>query len=337
MAYTMRLPLYTIFDYTVNVRHHGSGGGMNLTAFVRNIESHRLNCEGVAVFQHGEKTAEHRWVAEAPRNCYSVSKSFTSVAVGMAVERGKLSLADRALDAFRETDDALMSSAGAGLRRFNGVNQNFLRNPPPRLASLNLEHLLTMTRGHAEFSRPATVAQALEQPLAYEPGTRFVYDNGSTFLASAMFTRAMGVTVRDFLVEELFGPLGIPAPEWAESADGHTIAATGLYLTTTALGLFGQLLLRRGEWKGRQLVPPRWIDSASRAHVSTRDSRHADADLGYGYGFWPSRHGAYRADGKDGQFLVVLPRQDAVVAVNSNEEKHYPVLYAIWDTILPLL
>jgi CubicO group peptidase (beta-lactamase class C family) len=288
---------------------------VNITAFVRKIENQNLNCEGVVVFQRGEKTAEHRWIAEAPRNCYSVSKSFTAIAAGMAVERGKLALTDKALDAFP------------------GV----VANPGPHLAALNLEHLLTMTRGHAEFSRPATVAEALEQELAYEPGSRFVYDNGSTFLASAMFTQAMGMTVRNFLTSELFGPLGIPAPDWEESADGHTIAATGLCLSTGSLGLFGQLLLRRGEWKGKQIVPAGWIDSASRAHVSTRSSRHPDADLGYGYCFWPSRHGAYRADGKDGQFVVVLPRQDAVVAVNSSEEKHYPVLYAIWDTILPLL
>jgi CubicO group peptidase (beta-lactamase class C family) len=194
-----------------------------------------------------------------------------------------------------------------------------------------------MTRGHAEFSRPATVTEALEQELSFEPGSCFVYDNGSTFLASAMFTRAMGMTVRDFLTGELFNPLGISPPEWEESSDGHTIAATGLHLSTSSLGIFGQFLLRRGEWKGKQIVSAGWIDSASRAHVSTRSSRNADADLGYGYCFWPSRHGAFRADGKDGQFVVVLPRQDAVVAVNSDEVKHYPVLYAIWDTILPLL
>jgi CubicO group peptidase (beta-lactamase class C family) len=191
-----------------------------------------------------------------------------------------------------------------------------------------------MTRGHADFSRPATVAEALEQRLSFDPGGRFVYDNGSTFLASAMFTRAMGQTVRDFLVEALFRPLGIPDPEWTQSTDGHTAAATGLFLSTSSLARFGQFLIQRGLWQGKQLVSPLWIDSAGRPHVSTRDSKWPDYDLGYGYGFWPCRHGAYRADGKDGQFVVVLPRQDAVVAINSNEEKHYPILYAVWDEIL---
>ncbi|GHV95490.1 penicillin-binding protein [Spirochaetia bacterium] len=288
---------------------------MDITPFVKIIEKQKLNCEGVVVFQHREKIAEYRWIPETPKSCYSVSKSFTSIAIGMALEQGKLSLGDRVLDAFP------------------GV----IRQPGERLVSLALEHLLTMTRGYGGFSRPATVVEALEQELKYEPGSRFVYDNGSTLLASAMFTQALGKTVRDFLVDALFRPLGIPDPEWAESADGHTMGATGLLLSTSSLALFGQLLLQRGQWNGRQLVPPLWIDCASRSHVSTSDSRHADCDLGYGYGFWPCRHGAYRADGKDGQFVVVLPRQDAVVAINSNEKKHYPVLYAVWDAILPAL
>ncbi|MDR2478732.1 MAG: beta-lactamase family protein [Treponema sp.] len=288
---------------------------MNIDSFVKKIEKQHLNCEGIVVYQHGKKAAGHRWIPEAPRNVYSVSKSFTSVAIGMAIQRGKLSLDKRPVD------------------YFPGV----IRNQGRRLQSLSLEHLLAMTRGHARFSRPATAGEALSQKLKYEPGSRFVYDNGSTLLASAMFTRAMGMTVLDFLAEALFAPLEIPAPEWPQSADGHTMGATGLRLTTESLALFGLLLLQRGEWRGKQLLPPGWIDCASRAHVSTRDSRRPDYDLGYGYGFWPCRHGAYRADGKDGQFVIVLPSEDAVIAVNSSEKKMAAILYAVWDEILPLL
>jgi CubicO group peptidase (beta-lactamase class C family) len=286
---------------------------VNISSFVKTIDKQKLNCEGVVVLRHGEKVAEYRWVPEKPRNSFSVSKSFVAVAVGMAVDRQKLSLASRAVDFFPET-----------------------RRPGKALSSLTLEHLLTMTRGHATFSRPATVAEALAQPLTYRPGERFVYDNGSTFLASAMFTRAMGINVRGFLLKELFGPLGIDAPEWEESPDGHTVGATGLMLTTGALARFGQFLLQKGEWHQEQLMSAAWIESASRPHVGT-GMRGSDRDLGYGYCFWPCRHGAYRADGKLGQFVVVMPLRDAVVAVNSDETKPYPILDAVWDEILPLL
>ena len=282
--------------------------------FVGEIERQGLNCEGVVVFRHGEKAAEHRWVPEKPTNSFSVSKSFVSIAVGMAVDRQRLSTDMRMADVFGDLAE----------------------KPGKRLASLTLGHLLTMTRGHAGFSRPGTVADALSQPLSYRPGTRFVYDNGSTFLATAMFTRVMGTTVRDFLLDALFGPLGIAAPEWPQSRDGHTMGATGLALTTSDLAVFGRFLLGRGRWQGEQLVSPGWIDCATRPHVRT-GSRKPDSDLGYGYCFWPCRHGAYRADGKNGQFLVVLPRQDAVVAINSNEPRHAPILDAVWSGILPLL
>jgi CubicO group peptidase (beta-lactamase class C family) len=287
---------------------------MKIDSYVKVIEKQKLNCEGIIVLQHGEKIAEHRWIPEAPRNSFSVSKSFVSIAVGMAIERGKISLNSRIADFFPEN----------------------CRKAGKRLSSITLEHLLSMTRGYKAFSRPATVADALAQPLTYRPGSRFVYDNGSTFLASAMFTRAMGIPVREFLLDALFRPLGIHDPQWTQSPDGHTVGATDLALATSDLARFGQFLLQRGQWKGRQLVSSAWIDNAGRPQINTR-SRRPDWDIGYGFGFWPCRHGAYRADGKDGQFVVVLPRHDAVVAINSNEEKPYPILYAVWEEILPLL
>jgi CubicO group peptidase (beta-lactamase class C family) len=288
---------------------------MDIKPYVKSIDEQGLKVKGIVVLQQGEKIAEHHWVEERPDNVYSVSKSFTSIAVGMAVEEKKLSLSGRVIDSF----------------------PGLAAEPGKYLSALTLEHLLTMTRGHGEFSRPATAAEALAQELIYEPGSRFVYDNGSTLLASAMFTQAAGKTVRDFLVERIFEPLGIPALEWAESADGHTVGATGLRAGVSHLALFGQLLLRRGNWKGKQLVPEGWIDAAGRPQVSTRGSRHADYDLGYGRGFWPCRHGAWRADGKDGQFLIIFPREDAVAAIVSDEENMYPILYAVWDKILPRL
>jgi CubicO group peptidase (beta-lactamase class C family) len=287
---------------------------MKIDSYVRAIEKQKLNAEGIIVLQHGEKTAEHRWIPEAPRNAFSVSKSFVSIAVGMAIDRGKLSLNSRVADFFPE----------------------YCRKPGKRLSVLTLEHLLNMTRGHKAFSRQATVADALAQPLVYQPGTHFVYDNGSTFLASAMFTRAMGVTVREFLLDALFRPLDIPDPQWPQSPDGHTVGATDLVIATSSLARFGQFLLQRGQWQGRQLVSSAWIDNAGRPQSNTR-SRRPDCGIGYGFGFWPCRYGAYRADGKKGQFVVVLPRQDAVVAINSYEPKPYPILFAVWEEILPLL
>jgi CubicO group peptidase (beta-lactamase class C family) len=290
---------------------------MDIGPFAEAVEQRNLKVEGIIVLQGGKRIAGRRWASEQPRPVYSVSKSFTAIAAGLAIADGKLSLRDRVVDAFPGLVPHL-----AG---------------PHRLASLTLEHLLTMSRGHERFSRPRTVADALAQTLGFDPGTRFVYDNGSTLLASAMITEATGQKVRDYLLDRLFRSLGIPDPVWTESGDGYTLGATGLELTTGDLAIFGQFLLQRGNWKGEQLVPAQWIDGATRTHISTKGMKKPDYNLGYGYGFWTCRRGAYRADGKNGQFVIVFPREETVAAITSDEPDMENILSAVWDHILPQL
>jgi CubicO group peptidase (beta-lactamase class C family) len=151
-----------------------------------------------------------------------------------------------------------------------------------------------------------------------------------------MLTRATGLKTRDYLLDRLFRPLGIPDPEWGESEDGYTLGATGLVLSTTDLSIFGRFLLQRGNWEGKQLVSVSWLDAATRTLVATRPSQDKpDNDLGYGYQFWICRHGAFRCDGKDGQFVVVIPSLDAVIAISSDEENMKPILWTVWEHILP--
>jgi len=286
---------------------------MELKNFIEEIEKQKFKVEGVRVLQKGLEIASHRWTPECRRNVFSISKSLTSIAVGMAIEEGKLRLSDRVTGFFKRDE------------------------PDPRWDRLTLEHLLTMNMGHAEFSRPASVEEALSYKLKHDPGTLFFYDNTCTFLVSAMLTRVTGLKMRDYLIERLFRPLGISDPPWGESEDGYTLGATGLFLTTSEMALFGKFLLSRGYWEGKQLVPAAWIESATRTQVATGLHKKPDYNLGYGYQFWICRHGAYRCDGKDGQFIVVLPALDAVIAINSDEEKAEPILWAVWDHILPAL
>ena len=286
---------------------------MDLEPFIREIKSKGLKLEGITVSRKAGKIAGYRWIPESKRNVYSVSKSFVSVAVGMAIDEGKLELSGRVIDFFPQKD------------------------PSPRLASLTLEHLLTMNMGHPGFSRPRNVEEALSCELKNDPGTCFCYDNTCTFLASAMLTKATGLKLRDFLLDRLFRPLGIPDPQWEESEDGYTIGASGLMLTTSEMALFGRFLLRHGNWEGRQLVSESWIERATRTQAPTRPEQvKPDWDLGYGYQFWTCRHGAYRSEGKEGQFIIVFPGLDAAAAINACD-KPIPILCAVWDYLMPLL
>jgi len=287
---------------------------MDLKPYAEGIEEQDLNVEGVVVYQHGREIARRRWISERPRHVWSVSKSFTSIAIGMAIDEGKLKLSDHVTQVL-------------------GWDKT-----QPYWKTLTLEHLLTMTMGHPEYSRPATLDEILPFEITREPGSYFLYDSTCTFLASAMLTKITGSTVRDYLLDRLFRPLGIHDPVWEQSSDGYSMGAVGLEITTTDMALFGQFLLQRGNWKGKQLVSTAWIDGATRTQVSTSTTQDKpDHDLGYGYQFWTCRHGAYRCDGKNGQFIVVLPALDAVAAINSDEENMKPVLWAVWDYILPQL
>jgi CubicO group peptidase (beta-lactamase class C family) len=289
---------------------------MDLRPYINAVDSRNLKVEGIIVRQHGEIIASHRWIPEAPRQLYSLSKSFTSIAVGMLVDQGKLSPDTRVLEAL----DGLVTE------------------PSARLKALTLRHLLTMNRGHEKQQTPRTVAEALAQPLTRDPGTWFFYDNGCTFLASAMVTRVTGKKLRDFLVERLFDPLEIPSPAWDESDDGISLGCTGLHLATSDVAKFAQLLLQKGNWKGGQLVSSAWIGEASRKQVETLDTQtEPDWNAGYGYQFWRCRGGIYRGDGMLGQYAVVIDEKDAIVAINSNEENFREPLYAVWEHILPRL
>ena len=203
---------------------------MNLKPFIDSIEKQNLNVEGVIVYKKGMEESRYRWTQEIRRNVFSVSKSFTAIAIGMAIEEGKLKLEDKLCNFFKKDEAA----QGEEKTWWDGIT---------------LEHLLTMTMGHKDFSRPKTLKEALSYKITNEPGTKFFYDNTCTFLASAMLSNATGQKLRDYLLERLFNPLGIEDPQWRESSDGYTIGATDLFLTSSEMSLFGRFLLQRGNWE----------------------------------------------------------------------------------------
>ena len=292
---------------------------MNLQPFIAAIEAERLNVEEIVVFKQGREAARHCWnegKEDKRRNIRSVAKSFVSIAVGMAIDEGKLALSDKAVAAFPPKTPR----EGEQKRRWD---------------SLTLEHLLTMTMGHTQLSRPQSVDEAISYQLSRNPGSVFSYDNTCTFLVSAMLTKAAGIRLRDYLLPRLFTPLGIADPEWTESSDGYTTGGTDLFLSTREMAVFGQFLLQRGNWEGKQLVSAGWIDAATRAQVPVRQRMFGpNHNSGYGYCFWISPNGAFRCEGKDGQFIIIFPEDDVVVAINSNEENTMGILNAVWQKLI---
>jgi CubicO group peptidase (beta-lactamase class C family) len=300
----------------------------SVMALLDRLEERSVECHSIMVVRRGRVVAEGWWAPyspDRPHLLYSGTKSFISVAVGFAVTDGLLRLDDRVADVL---DDHVPAQASARARQ------------------LTLHHLLTMTTGHrgdaladAWALEPTDLVKGfLRVPVQDPPGTRHAYNNPPSFVLARMVERVTGRSVPDLLDDRLFGPMGVERAEWDRVASGATFGFHGLHLTTEAVAAFGELLLRHGSWRGRQLVPREWVELATRRHVKTVQTadgwRTADWLQGYGYHFWMSRHG-YRADGALGQYCLVIPEHDLIVAMTAAASDMRVPLDAVWDCLLP--
>ena len=169
-----------------------------------------------------------------------------------------------------------------------------------------------------------------------EPGSLFVYNTAATYMLSAILQKLTGQTLLDYLTPRLFDPLGIVGATWETCPRGISTGGFGLNIKTEDIAKFGQLYLQQGAWNGQQLLSPEWIDEATRKHIDN-DNVAVEWRQGYGYQFWRCRHNAYRGDGAFGQFCIVLPEKDLVVAITSGTNDMQGVMDGIWEIILPAL
>ncbi|NND95771.1 MAG: serine hydrolase, partial [Pirellulaceae bacterium] len=285
--------------------------------FIETADDQIDSMHSFMLVRNGYVVAEAWWKPESadkPHILWSLSKSFTSTAVGLAVAEGKLSINDPVLKFF--PNDAP-------------------ENPSNNLQAMRVRDLLTMTAGHQQEVRLREakhwVRAFLNHPVPHKPGTHFQYNTPATYILSAIVQQVTGETVLDYLQPRLFGPLGIEKPRCDTSPQDITLGGYGLFLRTEDIAKFGQLYLQKGDWNGRQLIPKAWIEQATSKQVSNGSDPDRDWDQGYGFQFWRCRHDAYRGDGKDGQFCIVLPDRNAVVAITANTRDMPAILNVVWD------
>src|SRR5258706_5505774 len=276
------------------------------------------------LIRHGSVVAEAWWApydAATPHILYSLSKSFTSTAVGLAVAEGKMSLDDEVLKFFPDDVPA---------------------EPSPNLKAMRVRDLLRMATGN-QTEAPVLTENApwprtfLAPPVPFKPGTHFLYNSPATYMLSAIVQKVTGMTVLDYLKPRLFEPLGIDNPSWVLSPQGISAGAYGLSLRTEDIARFGQLYLQKGNWRGKQLVPSKWIEEATARQTANGSSPKSDWDQGYGYQFWRSRHNTYRGDGAFGQYCMIIPEFDAVVVITSGVRDMQSVMNLVWDKLLPAM
>lgn len=284
---------------------------------LKSMKQQEMVVNYVQVRQHGEKILDWGRMEQKTRlNTWSVSKSFVSVAVGIAIDEGLIELDERICDSFKDY---------------------LPENPSENLLGITVRHMLTMTTGfdHPLFftddpERYVTedwIAHFFKHDFTYKPGERFLYCNFNTYMLACLIERKCGRDIMDYLKEKLFTPLDILSPDWTRCPKGHIHAANGLYLTIDEFGNFGQMILNGGVYKGKRIVSKEYLDMACSNQLPE------DWDTKYGFQFWMNfDEESFRADGKFGQFIFVLPEKDMVVAVQSLDEGY--VLQEIWEEFI---
>lgn len=283
-----------------------------LAAIFDYVAEEELEIHSILIVRNGYLVLEeygHRHDAARQHILYSVTKSVTSALVGIAIEEGHIESVEQPIleffpdRTFRNTDDAKRA--------------------------ISIEDVLTMRTGidwyvslrYTMFQTPDWAQFVLNRPMITEPGTEFLYNDGTAFVLSVVLQNATGVTTIDFADKHLFQPLGITDYTWKTSSRDFANTAWGLHLTPRDMAKFGYLYLHSGEWDGQQIVPAEWVKTSTQPHVDPQAASipvpHPD-DQAYGYMWWSyAGDGYYAARGLEGQRIWVLPDHNLVVVLTA--------------------
>ncbi|XID93818.1 serine hydrolase domain-containing protein [Paenibacillaceae bacterium WGS1546] len=337
---TFRLPRCTPEDQ--------GGCSAAVLSFIHEIERRKLELHGFMFLRGGHVITEGWWAPygpEYPHIANSLTKSFTSTAAGFAVQEGLITVDDLVLPYFPDI-----------------VNEEILVN----MGGLKIKHLLSMSTGHMEDTTRFGIEPAFledrpdlwigdradrdwvrgffELPIEQKPGTSFVYNSGASQVLAEIVQQVTGQSLVDYLHPRLFEPLGIEKPQWDTWQKGTNCGGWGLRLKTEDIARFGLLFLRKGVWNGKRILTEEWVSAATAKQVDTQThgarmgvTGSTDWMQGYGYQFWMCQHDAYRGDGAFGQYCLVIPDHDAVIAINSGIYDMQELLDVIWEHLLPAM
>lgn len=299
-----------------------------ISRFISAAYDSGLEFHSVMILKNSHVIAEAWWSPFAPalkHTLYSLSKSFTSTAVGMTVDDGLISVEDSVISFF--PDDLPVEQSDY-------------------LKAMKIKDLLTMTTGHAD--KPMTKMQEttdgnwarvfLSEPIVHEPGSHFLYNTAASYMLSAIVQKVVGMTMHDFLKIRLFEPLRIEGSDWESDPNGINVGGYGLRLKTEDLAKLGQLYLQKGMWNNVQLISAEWVEEATKKQTESQEGDN-DWAQGYGYQFWRCKPepGFYRGDGAFGQYCIVIPQYGAVIIATSESKDMQQSMNLIWEHLLPAL
>ncbi len=286
----------------------------------------------IMVLRHGKVVAEGWWnpyQSSLKHTLYSTSKSFTATAVGFAVSEGLLTVNDKVISFFPNDLPDTVSANLAALTVKDVLMMSDGQDPDPTFKVVSAE--TNWVKGF------------LSLPIVDKPGTKFLYNSLGTYMLSAIVQKVTGQSELEYLKPRLFTPLGIEGMDWETDPRGINTGGWGLRLKTEDMAKFGQLFLQKGQWMGKQVLPATWVADASSAQIiqhpglPEEKKNASDWEQGYGYQMWRCRHNAFRGDGAFGQYIIVLPEEDAVIAITAETPDMQNEINLVWDYLLPAM
>lgn len=286
------------------------------------------------------------WNADLPHSIHSVSKSMTSLCVGIAIEKGFIKSVKQSIFDYLPN-----------YQHFNTDNKEYI----------TIEHLLTCTSGlqWAEWSAPLSSREndqiaiwfhekgpidfVLQRPFVAPPGQHFNYSGGGIELLGVIIENASGMSLQAFSDQYLFQPLGMSSAEWAiVYPSGEVHAAAGLKMTPRDMLKVGAMLLHNGVWNGTRVISEKWVKHCQTTYPVNQNIKIPGEDIGkmgYAYTWWTKTltvNGVtlhwYSANGWGGQKIIVLPELDMVITLTganyNSKVKQYRLIEDIIFTAL---
>jgi len=288
--------------------------------YIEDAKQNNMEIHSFMVIRHGKVAAEwynEPFTNESKHMMYSVSKSFTSTAIGFAISEGLLTLDTKLVDLFPE----------------------YVKKKDEDLEQITVFSLLTMTAGRqpslfADKAKTDWIETFFKAPETYKPNTTFLYINENIYMLAAIIKKVTGMGVVDYLMPRLFEPLGIERPFWeTDPIHGIEAGGWGLYISTEDFAKFIYCYSKGGKWKNKQVIPADWVKQATSKQVENAGTSEArDNQAGYGFCFWQNAGipNSYRADGMFSQFGIVAPDYDAVIITTSGVSNEPEARECIW-------
>lgn len=282
--------------------------------FIQKVKENNWPIYGIEIFYRGEIADKYEFVPTVRHPIYSATKVFTSTAVGMAIEEGKISIKSSLYDCFKDE-----------------IPEDITKETLDTLHKISIKRLLTMSVPGYPFRMNGDnwLKSALTYPIQYSDTPIFDYSNIPAYLVAAAVEKAVGEHLINYLEPRLLKPLGIENPEYLNCPAGHFYGATGMYLTINELSRLGQLYLQNGYYNNKQIIPEKWVKESTSIQQMNKEG-------GYGYYFWKYKDG-YRITGKWGQSCYIFPRQQIVITYMADLEEGPDVARICMEKeILPL-